>query len=768
MGKFLTLLGSLFSTGKKIRAPLIGISIAAWILSSCDAVIEIYQQLGLEFIHPDSHLRSPTWAAISALAATSILTGHITFILIGRVHFSAARAVAAIVTAALPLSVSLGLSRAGEKTMLAHPSPYISTGVDFSQTYELSSALAAATIIVCVGGLGLALLYYELCGRAKFDAFNRRVSVLACIVVLSFTGWLASTPIALLELLGPIAILLIWVTFVVYFSSVITKIFDPMHVPALSIAIGAAFLFSIYNLNNNHVVKPSPIPPKEIPNLDVFDKWLDARADKDHFAQGRYPVIIVSAAGGGLYAALHTATVLARLQDACPNFSQHVFAISTVSGGSLGAATFTSLSKLPDLNRKWVGCKFGVRPKGPNEERVQKFLDHDFLTPILANALFPDFLQRFIPFPLFTIDRAGAFEASLNAVWKLSEGSVPSPFDQPLLNTWSIEGGTPALFLNAVKANTGNRLIMSPISLYQFPVDTADLIRARSAIDYLYAFLPGTKKSDRTDFLTYRSYTATQDFTLAQAVSMSSRFPWIAPAASVNLRYPTLDDRDSNLYQSKIVDGGYFENSGTETAIDIINKLGTTKNIRLILLAIGDSEVKDKEADVTGELMPPIVALLNTRERRGYLAVQRAFERSDLRGRVHTECEGLIIPACFSFWMVKNELPFWGDFAVPLSWSLSPYSQAWVERASGNAGTARQFGFFSDADDAMCRVELLLSGHRADWPPMTETDLDCKNAHRPEVEVDTHVQYEPPNWNFNSPILPSAGPPLFHPARRQP
>ena len=61
-----------------------------------------------------------------------------------------------------------------------------------------------------------------------------------------------------------------------------------------------------------------------------------------------YPVFVVSAQGGGLYAAYNTATFLARLIDLCPGFRRHLFAISSVSGGSVGAAVFASALRLSD------------------------------------------------------------------------------------------------------------------------------------------------------------------------------------------------------------------------------------------------------------------------------------------------------------------------------------------------------------------------------------------------------------------------------------
>jgi hypothetical protein len=43
------------------------------------------------------------------------------------------------------------------------------------------------------------------------------------------------------------------------------------------------------------------------------------------------------------------------------------------------------------------------------------------------------------------------------------------------------------------------------------------------------------------------------------AAGLSARFPWITPAGSV----PSMPSK-------KLVDGGYFENSAVETAVDII------------------------------------------------------------------------------------------------------------------------------------------------------------------------------------------------------
>ena len=54
-------------------------------------------------------------------------------------------------------------------------------------------------------------------------------------------------------------------------------------------------------------------------------------------------MFLVTAKGGGIRAAYWTAALLTALQDANPEFADHVFAVSGVSGGSVGAGVFAGL-----------------------------------------------------------------------------------------------------------------------------------------------------------------------------------------------------------------------------------------------------------------------------------------------------------------------------------------------------------------------------------------------------------------------------------------
>ena len=116
------------------------------------------------------------------------------------------------------------------------------------------------------------------------------------------------------------------------------------------------------------------------------------RANPTSGARAMHPLFIVAAEGGGIRAAYWTAAVLGSIQDAEPSFVDYVFAISGVSGGSLGAVVFDALV----ADGKWQG-RFA--------ERSELMLGQDFLSPAIAAMLYPDFIQRFWPRPITFLDR---------------------------------------------------------------------------------------------------------------------------------------------------------------------------------------------------------------------------------------------------------------------------------------------------------------------------------------------------------------------------
>ena len=125
-----------------------------------------------------------------------------------------------------------------------------------------------------------------------------------------------------------------------------------------------------------------------MPVVDVtpagFMEWLEARHDRIlHYGEthggAKYPVFVVAAQGGGYYAAYHSALFLARLQDQCPQFAEHTFGISSVSGGSLGAAVFSEAVRnkaIPiDKETAELTCQPATATSGDIEIIVRQFFD---------------------------------------------------------------------------------------------------------------------------------------------------------------------------------------------------------------------------------------------------------------------------------------------------------------------------------------------------------------------------------------------------------
>ena len=107
---------------------------------------------------------------------------------------------------------------------------------------------------------------------------------------------------------------------------------------------------------------------------------------------------IVAAQGGGHFAAYHQATFMAQMQDRSDGkFASCVFAISGVSGGSVGAGVFAAamdhLEQNPVADRDDDAQKAGdADERGEYEKIVDATLRRDLLSPLGARFFFSDLL----------------------------------------------------------------------------------------------------------------------------------------------------------------------------------------------------------------------------------------------------------------------------------------------------------------------------------------------------------------------------------------
>jgi hypothetical protein len=310
-----------------------------------------------------------------------------------------------------------------------------------------------------------------------------------------------------------------------------------------------------------------------------------------------YPVFIIAAEGGGIFAAAAASAFLSQLQDRCPSFAQHVFAISAVSGGAVGAAVFQS--QVRDRHLQPTGClDRPVDLLAPTSASAKSaaIIQDDHLSPILGFFV-PDMLGKYD-------DRAKGLEQSLvnsvrsprtesGAASNQAARPARSLLDDTFDDHWSTNRAAPALVLNSTWVETGYRVAFAPFRLRGVGSNT------------LYSF---------SDFDNGK-------VSLATAAVVSARFPAIVPAFMINGK-----DRRWNL-----VDGGYKDSSGASTALDILNEIeplgGNDVKVRLILLTSARLKFTPKEVKGTRtrDTLAPLQALLNVRDRLAEDAVTRAM-----------------------------------------------------------------------------------------------------------------------------------------------
>src|SRR5262249_47257160 len=120
----------------------------------------------------------------------------------------------------------------------------------------------------------------------------------------------------------------------------------------------------------------------------VFSEWLANRPDLEERSrkQKPYVVFVISAQGGGMYAAYYAALFLARQLDREQTFAAKTFMISGVSGGGLGAAAFVA-----GAEAKNNGVELPIRKCGAIGSEVgtvaaviRCYFRKDLLMPVVA------------------------------------------------------------------------------------------------------------------------------------------------------------------------------------------------------------------------------------------------------------------------------------------------------------------------------------------------------------------------------------------------
>ena len=342
---------------------------------------------------------------------------------------------------------------------------------------------------------------------------------------------------------------------------------------------------------------------------------------------GKYPVFIIAAEGGGIYAASAVSTLLAKLQDAVPEFSKHVFAISGVSGGSLGAAVFRALdhplTSPADSNREVqppgdkvsdaddaTTCAQYLSAKRPPahpssatdassfmQKEVTAIMQADHFSPVVGSIV-PEIFGA-------PLSRSKALVASFDYSASAQDAEAGKLLCARFWDSWSPAGDAPALVLNSTWVETGFRVAFAPFDLH-------------ATDEALYSFSDVGMPDER-------------QANLMSAASVSARFPLIMPPFSVAMQNP--DKTNPKMMETKrwnFVDGAYSDNSGASTAIDIYRAIKDTSNVDLHIILITSTNPAPNldDASINGtvfrDTVAPLDALMKVRSDLGDQAVARA------------------------------------------------------------------------------------------------------------------------------------------------
>lgn len=368
-----------------------------------------------------------------------------------------------------------------------------------------------------------------------------------------------------------LALVLILVISCVWALGGIAFFADRYRIPVLTLVVLAVAIpryAKVYGGDEEHYL--STAASQSQPNLPTPLELLKAKLDADPYQ----PLIVVTSTGGGIHAAAWTTAILGKLETQFKNqklgsFHEHVLLLSTVSGGSSGLYTY-----LRELDANTNDGK-------PNWDRMAVAARCSSLEAVGWGLVYYDIPKAFVPLAPY--------------IWPLSNG-VGDLNDSPIGKdrTWSLRTaftrnlddsycrldpesssmipranfdleasvaqgnarkltlkqldatakGIPAFTMNTTTVENGERFLLSNYKLPESVPDLATDYRARS-------------------FLTTFTYGA-PDLPLATAAQMSATFPVVSSAARVPVAV------DASAASVHFVDGGYYDNDGTASAIEFL------------------------------------------------------------------------------------------------------------------------------------------------------------------------------------------------------
>jgi len=530
------------------------------------------------------------------------------------------------------------------------------------------------------------------------------------------------------------------------------------HFPVLLVLLALIVLGPLkMNLHALRIVTdPSAMKPAaRVSMADYFRHWVQT------CAPGNGPVrpVLVSVSGGASRAGLWAARVLTLVDtDLAGAQETSVFSVSSVSGGSLGTAAYMAMRASAADGGGKPACRLADLSAQAQQALVEA-LRADAIGPALAGTFLGDapraimgviaapvtYLHNKYASPPWVFrgnDRAEALERAFEENWQshgidaMPDTPKPLPLDAPYLSLFYKNGTlrdyVPAWIANGTDQQKGDRIITAPFKINaerfcttdgRWYADSANCAKA-NATYFWYRFGPFLSALDALSLLK-------ADIPASTAVDNTSRFPFLSPSGELTPAQDTLAE-----YSAQIIDGGYFENEGLATSLEIARWLETygpaligrpvfpvlvqaTSDADIAMPASGRAPSTDEQnaerhiprcgnarpenpgvgrgTPRSAQLLVPVLGLSAVRGGHTHVALKEAQQEfCNLAGH----------QAFFNFYLYNGP-----DFDVPLNWVLSERVGKFIwSRDSGALGAC-----WNRAEEANLKESFASSPQ--DWTP---------------------------------------------------
>jgi hypothetical protein len=398
--------------------------------------------------------------------------------------------------------------------------------------------------------------------RLSLRAAARAAMIQRYWVIFSLAAAAAAMVVATLwparfgALLGAPAVVFLGLGFIIPIIVIAIQIGASLRIPVAGALLVLAVIFGLWV--DNHAVGRRAFavattgPTDRLSLTQAYEQWRKAQPGG---ADARKTMILIAVQGGASRAGYWTAVALSSLREAAKakgvDIDPHIFALSSVSGGSVGAVGYVAMLK--------------TAPDAPDFKlRLLRFAGENVLGGAVTGMLFPDLLQRFLPVT-FLPDRAETLERSWEDAWASIDREAPSAalMREPFLNLAPKVGEPwrPLLIVQGASENGGRRFLTSGV---KFACD----------------------EIDADDFLDSVGH----DVAASTAILNGARFPWISPGGTFSAAHCGAVDKQTD----HILDGGYFDGAGAETLRETVRALhairaqsGETDPLDIVFLLIG-------------------------------------------------------------------------------------------------------------------------------------------------------------------------------------